>query len=145
MINLLENRYFDAPSPLYSTMTSFILDSTFSFLCEIQPKPSSETNGEMSENRIVGVVLAENGNKPLITTLCVEKEYSNLGIGRKLMTLCIQSFEEVFGKIEIELLVKKNNETARKLYESLGFEIVREVEKAYFDKTDGLIMVKNAR
>lgn len=131
IINLLENRYFDGFDPLYSLITAFISESSSSFLCK-------------DEERIVGVVLTEmQPERALITTLCVEKGYSNRGIGRTLMDMSIQSIEDLYGNIIIELMVKKDNGTARKLYESLGFKIERQVEGAYFDGSDGFIMTRN--
>lgn len=128
-ISVLENRYFTGFRPLSSIMISFISDSRFSFLCE-------------DESRLVGAIMAEKESScVMIHALCVEEEYSRMGIGRKLMAKCLESIKEAESGVDIVLMVKEQNKAAIGLYESFGFKIISLEKNAYFCGSNGYVMV----
>lgn len=84
------------------------------FVCEIN-------------NRVVGYIYCEafHKNKGVIVNLFVEKEYRGLKIGTTLMRLATNWLKEREVKI-IEVNVLANNTSAKKLYNSFGFDDFKE-------------------
>ena len=84
------------------------------FVCEIN-------------NRVVGYIYCEafHKNKGVIVNLFVEKEYRGLKIGTTLMRLATNWLKERGVKI-IEVNVLANNTSAKKLYNSFGFDDFKE-------------------
>jgi len=78
-----------------------------------------------------------------ITNVAVEKKIQNQGIGKKLVNESIQWCEK--NKInQLILEVRKSNEGAIHLYQSLGFEIIGNRKGFYEHPTeDGLVMNLN--
>ena len=84
--------------------------------------------------KIIAVCLFYFNNEDLegicISCLCVKKEYRHKGLGRKIISFCIDNcichrFEEFY------LHVSTTNRNALKLYTSLGFEPVKLLEQYY--------------
>ncbi|MDP2982890.1 MAG: ribosomal protein S18-alanine N-acetyltransferase [Candidatus Latescibacter sp.] len=92
-------------------------------------------------SQIVGYVagLSSNGIGEF-DSIAVEPSYRNLGIGRKLSKHMIKQFFEK-GINEYALEVRKSNVSAIYLYQTIGFEIDKEI-KNYYDKEDAFLMRK---
>ncbi len=66
-----------------------------------------------------------------ITNVAVEKEWRGRGIGR-MLTAALLQYASNLGVVYATLEVRKSNETAKRLYQSLGFEYVG-VRKRYYE------------
>ena len=95
------------------------------------------------EEKIVGycgayVIL----NEADINQVAVEPFSRKKGIGRKMMEVLLQKLEKA-GADAVTLEVRKSNEAAIALYESLGF-VTEGIRKNFYEKPveDGLIMWK---
>jgi len=127
--SIMEKRYFADTSMLSSHAISFLYESRFSYICEI-------------DGRIVGVSIVENiQNTNLITCLCVESSFRRLNIAKTLIKKTLSAIKEVYGEgTEVEIMCSEMNTNALNLYQSFGFKISKVEKNAYFDETDGLIM-----
>lgn len=78
------------------------------------------------EMTLVGLVAAyfdsETGNG-FITNVSVIPEFQKRGLGRQLLTRCIDELQQT-GAIRIRLEVDKDNHTAQRLYSKYGFSTV---------------------
>ena len=74
-----------------------------------------------------------------IVSLAVDREQRRHGIALAMMEETLRRMRDV-GLKECFLEVRETNEPAIKLYEKLGFKIVRRVSGYYSDGTDGYIM-----
>lgn len=73
-----------------------------------------------SKQACVGfIIFHKDNNKLVIDLLLIEKEYRNLGIGKKLMQRALTIFDNI--NICNLHVLKFGNEAAQKFYESLGF------------------------
>ncbi len=77
-----------------------------------------------------------------INQVAVEPSCRNKGIGRKMMEVLLQKLKRA-GANAVTLEVRRSNETAIALYESLGF-VTEGIRKNFYEKPaeDGLIMWK---
>ena len=66
-----------------------------------------------------------------ITNIAVAKEWRGMGIGR-LLTANLMQYASNLGVVYATLEVRRSNEPAKKLYQSLGFEYVG-VRKRYYE------------
>ena len=83
----------------------------------------------------------------LITKLAVSAVFQRRGIGGALLRRGIQERERPSRRAapaEIQLHVDPQNATARRLYESCGFEFVTLLPKYYSDSRDALLMRRPA-
>ena len=78
-----------------------------------------------------------------IVSICVDPGYRRRGIGRALMEAIERAFMEIFDVCRFRLEVRVSNVPAIKLYEKLGFKIVRKLESYYLDGEDAYLMVKD--
>ncbi|KAM0681017.1 hypothetical protein GINT2_000800 [Glugoides intestinalis] len=123
-ITIISQRYFEDTFRISKAIIDFLYDPNHSFVCE-------------NQNKIVGFITAEvKDNAVEITALCVEKKYSRRGIGKNLLNFCLEAIEYT----DVVIMVSKNNQMAKKLYESVGFEVESVEKKAYIDESDGYIM-----
>jgi ribosomal-protein-alanine N-acetyltransferase len=74
-----------------------------------------------------------------IVSLAVDREQRRHGIALAMMEEALRRMRDV-GLKECFLEVRETNEPAIKLYEKLGFKIVRRISGYYSDGTDGYIM-----
>jgi len=98
----------------------------------------------VEDNQIVGYVgMYTSFDEGEITNVAVEKKVQNQGIGKKLVNESIKWCEK--NKInQLILEVRKSNEGAIHLYQSLGFEIIGNRKGFYEHPTeDGLVMNLN--
>ena len=74
--------------------------------------------------------------------MAVEPSCRNKGIGRKMMEVLLQKLKRA-GANAVTLEVRRSNEAAIALYESLGF-VTEGIRKNFYEKPaeDGLIMWK---
>lgn len=88
-------------------------------------------------DNIIGMAfLVPNGNPTdiyltdwsYIRFVSVDPNFSGLGIGRKLTTICIEKAKQN-GEKTIALHTSEIMDKARHIYESLGFKILREIDK----------------
>ena len=66
-----------------------------------------------------------------VTNVAVAKEFRGQGVGR-LLTAGLMQYASNLGVVYATLEVRKSNETAKRLYQSLGFEYVG-VRKRYYE------------
>lgn len=131
--SLMEQRYFDDCVGMPEGILTYLYDSRFSFVCEI-------------DGRLSGACVVESTHEPglqrvVISSICVESSHRRLGIARKLIKLAISSVHEhLGGSTRIDLMVSTKNTAAIGLYESIGFRTQGVVERAYFDSSDGYQM-----
>lgn len=107
----------------------------------------------MYEDKIVGYVMCrvEWGwsnfspkftRKGHVISLAVLPEYRRLGIGEKLMVHALDALKTRYSANEVYLEVRVSNMPAIKLYEKLGFKIIRVVPMYYSDGEDAYIMAR---
>lgn len=131
--SLMEQRYFDDCVGMPGGLLTYLHDSRFSFVCEV-------------DGRLVGACMVERAyesglQRVLISSICVEPLHRRLGIARKLICMAISSVHRHLGRdTHIGLMVSARNAAAMRLYESIGFRTQSVVEGAYFDGTDGHMM-----
>jgi ribosomal protein S18 acetylase RimI-like enzyme len=124
---LLDQRNFDDSSRLSTLLVGWLFDERLSFVC--------------TDERVIAAILAEEQNDVIsITSLCVEKSYANLGIGKLLIETCLMEIKKLNLKKPVQLMVNVNNKKAFHLYEKFGFKIKNLEKKVYFDSSDGYIM-----
>jgi ribosomal protein S18 acetylase RimI-like enzyme len=105
----------------------------------------SFTFGAFDNERLIGVVtlVLEKKNKlkhrANIVAMYVDPEKRRYGIGKSLMQEAINKAKTIEGIVQIYLGVTSNNEPAKKLYYSLGFETygndkrALKIDNTYFD------------
>ncbi len=87
----------------------------------------------VEENKIAGFVDFQlNGQKAFINGVTVKKQFRGKKIGKTLLKFAI-NFSAWSGAQKIELIVRKDNSPAKKIYESLGFRITG----PHYKKIDG--------
>ena len=74
-----------------------------------------------TEGKIIGTVLAGNdGGRGYVYHLCVDEEYRQRGIGKKLVDAMLDGMREE-GISKVALVVFAYNDTANAFYEKIGF------------------------
>ena len=99
-----------------------------------------------SEKEIVGFLLGGYvglEKQTHILSIAVLENYRGFGFGKKLL-LHFLDRSAMLGFTSTKLEVSVDNESAIKLYEELGFEIVSRIRKYYQDNSDAFLMVRNA-
>jgi len=134
-----------------SKVESHLLPQVFKVerLCFTSPFPESyirslaESGSDsflvaIEENKVVGYVSAlAHGRDAHIASIAVLKEYRRRGIGRALMSELIKLLKlRQFGTVSLE--VRKNNTSAIRFYESLGFERVGGIPSYYENGEDAI-------
>lgn len=74
-----------------------------------------------------------------ITNIAVAKEWRGQGIGRRL-TAELMQYASNLGVVYATLEVRRTNETAKKLYQSLGFEYVGVRKRYYEDNSEDALL-----
>lgn len=122
------NRIRRQPGVLKHTlgMPSDRLEGTESFLSNVS-KDNFIFVAEV-DNKVVGVAglhLAAPIRERHIGSvgISVDVDYHGNGIGRALMNTLLDMADNYLKLVRVELAVNTNNEKAKKLYESLGFEV----------------------
>ncbi|HSB12121.1 MAG TPA: ribosomal protein S18-alanine N-acetyltransferase [Blastocatellia bacterium] len=77
-----------------------------------------------------------------VVALAVAPEHRRLGYGRRLMFEVEQGFLRR-GISTVRLEVRTSNVAAQRLYQDLGYKIVRRMPRYYTSGDDGFLMVKN--
>ncbi|MFW9956684.1 MAG: ribosomal protein S18-alanine N-acetyltransferase [Candidatus Odinarchaeota archaeon] len=107
-----------------------------------------------SDDRIVGYIMCriERGissfgrlpvKKGHIVSVAVLPSDRNKGIGTSIIKAGMSAMEE-YGAVEFFLEVRKSNEAAVSIYESLGYEVRRVLRGYYRDGEDAYLMVAKA-
>lgn len=76
-----------------------------------------------------------------IATLGVRPEYRRRGIAKALLLAC----EGQMGMPTVRLSVRRTNQSAIQLYESMGYHLADVWPKYYFDGEDALVLEKKRR
>ena len=87
------------------------------------------------------VLLRSDTSKAKLYSITVAEEARGRGIGRKMLEACEQ-YSRNFGRTEITLEVRANNQTAINLYQTFGFKFVKTLQSYYGDNQDGYYMKK---
>lgn len=90
---------------------------------------------ENENNEIVGTILAgTDGRRGYIQHLSVSLEYRSQGIGRSLVGQAVNALSD-FGIAKTHLFVNIANESAKKFYQRLGWQIREEVRMYSFNSS----------
>ena len=94
---------------------------------------------------VVGYIVADsvpNHGRPLghVKDLAVHPDQRGQGVGTTLLRRALGAMRAQ-GVAEVKLEVRESNETARRLYESFGFDHRRTVPRYYDDGENALVMV----
>lgn len=79
--------------------------------------------------------------KGYIQTLCVETEFRSFGIGRAILLFCENRIRQISPNIFI--CVSAINPRAKKLYESVGFEVIGTIKDFVVKGYDEILMRKS--
>lgn len=116
-----------------------------SWLSEPTPKLLETTISEpgsvfvsTADDEPVGYVLSLVGTDAYIAELVVEPIHRREGRARRLLQTVLDSARDR-GCARISITVHEENEAARSLYESMGFELVGRESEYYADGGDGLL------
>ncbi|KZN25388.1 peptide N-acetyltransferase [Haladaptatus sp. R4] len=116
-----------------------------SWLSEPTPKLLETTISEpgsvfvsTADDEPVGYVLCLVGTDAYIAELVVEPIHRREGRARRLLQTVLDSARDR-GCTRVSLTVHEENEGARSLYESMGFELVGRESEYYADGGDGLL------
>ncbi len=88
---------------------------------------------------IVRGVIVKKGH---IVSIAVLEGYRRRGIGTALMKAALAALKEKYGCKEVYLEVRVSNKPAIKLYEKLGFRIVKTIPMYYLDGEDAYVMAR---
>jgi diamine N-acetyltransferase len=94
--------------------------------------PLWETYAFYNGNIPVGFVMFgpdEDDNTLWIIRMMIDKEYQGKGFGRQGLKLVLELIRSKYSVNEIYLSFEPHNDTARKLYESFGFEDTGRIEE----------------
>ncbi|WP_227353455.1 GNAT family N-acetyltransferase [Haladaptatus salinisoli] len=92
-----------------------------------------------AEGRPVGYVLATLGDDAYVAELAVEPAYRREGRATELLQIVVSAARER-GYDGVSLTVHEENDAARALYDSLGFELRREEPDYYADGGTALVL-----
>lgn len=77
-----------------------------------------------------------------VVSIAVLEEHRGKGIGEALMRAGMESMRDKYDAKEVYLEVRVSNQPAIKLYEKLGFRIVKVLEGYYSDGEDAYLMAR---
>ncbi|MCD6369169.1 MAG: ribosomal protein S18-alanine N-acetyltransferase [Thermoproteales archaeon] len=80
-----------------------------------------------------------------VISIAVLPEARGIGIGKTLMLKAMEAMKKVYDVHEYYLEVRASNLSAIRLYEKLGFKIVRLLKGYYSDGEDAYLMARPAR
>ncbi len=91
-----------------------------------------------------GVGFLKNVTRKLghVVSVAVREGYRRLGLATMMMLASMTALKEAYGVEEVYLEVRVSNVPAIKLYEKLGFKIVKKLESYYLDGEDAYLMAK---
>lgn len=104
-------------------------------------------------NEIVGYILSriEEGQSHFksgyikmghIISVAVRGKFRRKGIATYMILTLLNSLKTIYGVEEVFLEVRVSNEPAIKLYEKLGFTVVKKLPQYYLDGEDAFLMAK---
>jgi len=108
---------------------------------------------ESPDNVVVGYVMCRIERKPgffrhflvksgHIVSIAVLREHRKRGLGYALMAYALKSLYEEYGCEETYLEVRVSNKPAIKLYEKLGYRVVKVEARYYLDGEDAYVMAR---
>ena len=77
-------------------------------------------------NEIIGYIFTDDRT---IISFAIDKKFRNFGIGKQLMAHCLNTFT-----LDVDLHVRKTNDSARNLYKNFGFNDKELVANYYLDE-----------
>lgn len=89
----------------------------------------------MSDKTMVGLIglgYDEDGISGFINPLMIDEKYQGNHYAEQAMAIAIEVLKNDYNVTKVNLGHRKTNTAAGKLYEKLGFEIIREDEQDYF-------------
>ncbi|NPA97487.1 MAG: GNAT family N-acetyltransferase [Crenarchaeota archaeon] len=78
-----------------------------------------------------------------VVSVAVREGFRRLGLATMMMLASMTALRDEYGVEEVYLEVRVSNVAAIKLYEKLGFKIVRKLESYYLDGEDAYLMAKD--
>ena len=105
-----------------------------------QKYPNDFVVVEIAE-KVVGYALGKlkEDNTGSIKMLAIDPDYRRQGIGKELIDFLVNRLKEN-GVKEIFLKLRTNNDAANKFYSTLGFEMVKTIEKYFPNGDDAYLM-----
>lgn len=103
-------------------------------LKEAEEWPEFRPVGLYSDGKLVGFAMygslldSAGGRNVWLDRLLIDVRHQRRGYGRRFTELLIARLEAEYGEQPIYLSVYKDNASARKLYESLGFQFINEYD-----------------
>jgi len=138
--SILEIEYDSQPEPWTEKAFLEEIDRDNSSLLVARVITGESTGGYSSE--IAGYICFwAVADEIQILNLAVRQSLRRRGIAKRLIELAIRSGREQHAKA-VTLEVRKSNVTARKLYESFGFEVIGERPDYYGVKKESAILMK---
>lgn len=126
---VFEQSYMADTRTMHYEMVTYVQNPGFSFVCR--------QNGV-----IVGLVksaVSSDSSCATVDALCVSASHRNRGIGRRLLECSTDAIRKS-GIALVELFVSPGNDSATRLYESVGFRTKRKIPNAYMDGSPALYM-----
>lgn len=122
-IKELSEKHFKKAEELIKTEFPYI-GATVEKISQRLARPEAFIFEATEKNEFAGFIdLSLFENKGAINGFSVQKKFRNKGIGKKLLEFGIEFLKEN-GAQKIRLLVKKENEQAKKLYKKQGFKFI---------------------
>lgn len=130
----------DLDSVLKIERASFKTAYTRKRFCGIHQKHSQSFIVAELSKKIVGYIFAYlKDNSIYFSSIAVDKNYRNMGIGRKLFAFMFKHFAKK-GLKKACLDVRTANKKAISFYENLGFKTVKKIKRYYRDGSDAYRM-----
>ena len=116
---------------IYEHQKSYVSSTAYSLAQAYAYRDTAFPFAVYADNTIVGFIMLgyyEARNQYTLWKFLIDKKYQNKGYGREALIQGIQYLKNRFGAEEVYTGVKPENENAKRLYRSVGFEATGLVE-----------------